>query len=118
MKDHARHLTDAELTSEIAQIKYEIEHGIVSSEEKERDTYFTDPANAAKIQEQQARMDLIIAMHNARKAAGLTQKQVAEKLGITQASIAELERGRRNITHSTLIRYARACGKKVAITFL
>ena len=87
-------------------------------EEAERDAYFNDPANAAEIEEQQARMDLIIALYNARKEAGLTQKELAERLGTKQTYIAALERGRKNITFSTLARYARACGKKVAVTLL
>lgn len=118
MKDHARFMTDAELEAEIKQIKKMIENGEISDEEKERNAYFTDPANAAEIEEQQAKMDLIIALYEARKSAGLTQKQLAEKLGTTQANIAELERGRRNITFSTLARYARACGKRIAVTLL
>ena len=91
---------------------------ILKRESDERTAYFTDPANAAEIEEQQARMDLIIALYNARKSAGLTQKQLAEKLGTSQANIAELEKGKRNITFSTLAKYARACGKRVAINLL
>ena len=116
--DHAKYMTDAELTAEVAQIKAEIEAGIVSDEEKERDAYFNDPAAAAEIEDQQARMDLIIALHKARKDAGLTQKELAEKLGTKQAYIAELEKGRKNITFSTLTKYARACGRKIAVTLL
>ena len=116
--DHARYMTDAELTAEVARVKSEIEAGTVSDDEVERDAYFADPANAAEIEEQQARMDLIIALHKARKAAGLTQKELAEKLGTKQAYIAELERGRKNITFSTLTKYARACGRKIAVTLM
>lgn len=118
MKDHARYMTDAELDAEVEQIKKMIESGEISEDEKERNAYFTDPANAAEIEEQQAKMDLVIALYEARKAAGLTQKQLAEKLGTTQANIADLERGRRNITFSTLAKYARACGKRIAVTLL
>ena len=118
MKDHARYMTDAELDAELKQIKKMIESGEISEDEKERNAYFTDPANAAEIEEQQAKMDLVIALYEARKAAGLTQKQLAEKLGTTQANIADLERGRRNITFSTLAKYARACGKRITVTLL
>lgn len=118
MKDHAEFLTEEQIAAEVEQMKREIESGAISAEEKERNAYFSDPANAAEIEEQQARMDLVIALYEARKAAGLTQKQLAEKLGTTQANIAELERGKRNITFLTLARYARACGKRVAVTLL
>lgn len=86
--------------------------------EVERDAYFNDPANAEAIKAQQSRMELVIALHNARKAAGLTQKELAEKIGTKQTYIAQLERGRRNITLATIEKYARACGKRIAITLI
>lgn len=118
MKDHAKYLTDAELKDEIAKIKEMIASGKISEDEEERNAYFSDPANAAEIAKQQAQMDLIIALYQARKKAGLTQKQLAEKLGMKQAYIAQIETGKKNITFSTLTKYAIACGKKVAITLL
>ena len=86
--------------------------------EAERDAYFNDPANAEAVKAQQSRMELVIALHNARKAAGLTQKELAEKIGTKQTYIAQLERGRRNITLATIEKYARACGKRIAITLI
>lgn len=118
MKDHAKHLTFEELTAEIRTIKENLKNGVVDEETKARDDYFNDPANAAEIIQQQARMDLVIALYNARKAAGLTQKQLAEMIGTKQAYVADLERGRKNITFSTLLKYAAACGKKVAVNLL
>ena len=56
-------LTDAELTAEIEKIKKEIASDKISNEEKVRIAYFTDPANAAEIKEQQARMDLVITLY-------------------------------------------------------
>ena len=54
----------------------------------------------------------------ARKRKGLTQKELAEKIGTKQTYIAQLERGRRNITLATIEKYARACGKRIAITLI
>ena len=105
--------TDAEILADIDAIT-----SAPDPEETERDAYFRNPENTAEIEEQQARMDLVIAMYNARHAAGLTQKEVADRLGTKQTYIAQIERGRKNITFATLIRYAAACGKKVAITLL
>lgn len=118
MNEHARYLSDEELAADIARLKGEIEAGTISSDEAERDAYFNDPANAAAVEEQQARMDLVIALHEARVSAGLTQKELAELLGTKQAYIAALEKGKRNITFATLTKYARACGKRVAVTLL
>ena len=36
-------------------------------------------------------------LHNARKRAGLTQEQVAERLGKTQSFISKCERGERRL---------------------
>lgn len=105
--------TDAELLEDIDNLMKNEDPA-----EKERDAYFSDPANAEEIAEQQARMDLVIALYNARHEAGLTQKQLAERLGTKQTYIAQLERGRKNITFSTIARYARACGKKIAVTLI
>ena len=109
-------LTDTQLAAEIAELA--ANPALAKNESAERDIYFTDPANAAEIEEQQARMDLVIALYEARRAAGLTQKELAERLGTNQTYVAALEKGRKNITFSTLARYARACGKRVAVTLL
>lgn len=108
-----KHYTDAELIADIRDV-------VAGNDpsEKERDAYFADPANAADIEEQQSRMDLVIALHQARRAAGLSQKQLAERIGTKQTYVAQIEKGRKNITFSTLTKYARACGKRVAVTLL
>ena len=108
-----KHYTDAELIADIRDV-------VAGNDpsEKERNAYFSDPANAADIEEQQSRMDLVIALHQARRAAGLSQKQLAERIGTKQTYVAQIEKGRKNITFSTLTKYARACGKRVAVTLL
>lgn len=108
-----KHYTDAELIADIQTVAAGNDPS-----EKERDAYFADPANAADIEEQQSRMDLVIALHQARRAAGLSQKQLAERIGTKQTYVAQIEKGRKNITFSTLTKYARACGKRVAVTLL
>ena len=114
MKEHADFLTDAQIAAEVAELAKN--PAMLKSESEERNAYFTDPANAAEIEEQQARMDLVIALYEARRAAGLTQKELAEILGTKQTYIAQIEKGKKNITFSTLAKYARACGKRVAVT--
>ena len=47
-----------------------------------------------------------------------TQKELAEKMQVKQPLIAQLERGRGNISIDTIHRFAAACGKKVSITLL
>lgn len=55
---------------------------------------------------------------DARKANGLTQKQLAEKTGITQSDISKLENGGANPSLRTLRRLAAALGMRVKIEFV
>ena len=59
------------------------------------------------------------ALLTARKLAGLTQEQLAQRMGTTKSAISRLEASLRNDKHSpsfaTLKRYAHACGKKLVV---
>ena len=59
-------------------------------------------------------LDLLL---NARHAAGLTQAQVAERMGTQPPSVARLERslltGKHSPSLATLRKYAQACGKEL-----
>ena len=57
-------------------------------------------------------------MIDARKERGLTQKQLAEKTGITQADISRLERGSANPSLRTLQRLATGLGMRVQLEFV
>jgi DNA-binding XRE family transcriptional regulator len=63
-----------------------------------------------------AALDALLA---ARKAAGLTQAEVAERMGIKPSALSRLEGNLGSKKHSpsleTLRKYARACGKKLEI---
>jgi len=61
---------------------------------------------------------LIAAMLDARQKAGLTQAQVAERMGVTQPVVAKIEGGRSNVSFGTLKRYAAATGCKVKVEFV
>lgn len=105
--------TDAEILAEIDEIMKD--PAAISEDEAERNAYFTDPANAEEVKAMFDRMEIIEAMYKARHEAGLTQQQIADRLGTNRTYIAALERGRKNITFATLAKYAAACGKKVAL---
>lgn len=51
----------------------------------------------------------------ARTSAGLTQGEVAERMGTTQSVIARLESGRRTPSLRTLQRYAEAVGARAVV---
>ena len=59
------------------------------------------------------------AMLDARRAAGLTQADVASRMGTTVSAVSRLEASLRSEKHSpsfaTLRKYAQACGKKLVV---
>ena len=61
---------------------------------------------------------IIQALIDARKASGLTQKQLAEITGIAQADISKLENGNANPSLRTLQRLASGMGKALKIEFV
>lgn len=52
-----------------------------------------------------------------RREAGLTQQQVAERMGTTQEAISRIEAGRRLPNVSVVDRYAKAIGRSFALVF-
>ena len=61
---------------------------------------------------------IIHALIDARKAAGLTQKELSEKTGIAQGDISKLENGSGNPSLRTLKRLAEGMGKTLRIEFV
>ncbi len=59
------------------------------------------------------------AMLDARLAAGLTQADIAKRMGTTVSAVSRLEASLRSEKHSpsyaTLKKYAQACGKKLLV---
>ncbi len=62
---------------------------------------------------------LLDALLKARQAAGLTQAQVAERMGTQAPAVARLERslatGKHSPSVATLRKYAKACGKRLVL---
>lgn len=54
-------------------------------------------------------------IREARRRAGLTQKDLAEQLGTTQAVIARWESGRRSPQFDRVVEAIRACGLELAV---
>ena len=117
-KEHADYLSDEEIDAEIQQIAKEIKAGKKSDDELERDAYFTAPGRMEETALMLERMRLVEKLYAIRKDAGLTQKQLAEKLGTTQSYIAALEKGKKNATFETLFKYVYACGKMLKFSML
>lgn len=66
--------------------------------------------------EEGAVLDVLL---KARQAAGLTQAQVAERMGTQAPAVARLERalatGKHSPSLTTLRKYAHACGKRLSL---
>ncbi|WP_298441911.1 helix-turn-helix transcriptional regulator [Gordonia sp. (in: high G+C Gram-positive bacteria)] len=61
-------------------------------------------------------MELAGIAYQARTNAGLTQTQLADRMGTTQSSIAAVENGARTPTVDFLERLARACGARLTVS--
>ncbi|KVW76960.1 helix-turn-helix domain-containing protein [Burkholderia cepacia] len=81
----------------------------------------TDPAIKAEYDALEEEFTALRALLDARKDAGLTQAQVAERMGTTTSAVSRLEASFSSEKHSpsfaTLRKYAAACGKKLVISF-
>jgi DNA-binding XRE family transcriptional regulator len=76
-----------------------------------RDKLRADPEYQEIYAEEAAKSDLWLQLVEARQAAGLTQKQVADRMGVSQAQVARIEkRGYDAYTFRTLRRYVEALG--------
>ncbi len=62
--------------------------------------------------------DIIQAMIDARKSQNLTQKDLSERTGITQADISRIEKGTRNPSLEMLKRLAHGLGLQLKVEFI
>ena len=61
--------------------------------------------------------ELINTLLSMREEAGLTQQQVAERMGTKEGNISRLEKGKGNPTLKTLLGYAKACGCQLSFGY-
>ena len=102
----------------VAEVKYVAEHlsELKAKQQSERRMYFENPANAERIAKARQRIAIAEELYKARKKAGLTQAELADRMNVSQPMIAKLERGGSNISYDTLLRYATACGGVLSVT--
>jgi DNA-binding XRE family transcriptional regulator len=62
-------------------------------------------------------LSMLYKIREAREKAGFTQKELAEKSGVPQATISKIESGKRNLELNTLNKIAKAMGKRIEINF-
>jgi len=74
--------------------------------------FLSDSENRRIYEEEAAKKELWLQLVEARQAAGLTQQQLAKRLGVSQAQVARVEkRGYDAYTLTSLRRYVNALGK-------
>jgi ribosome-binding protein aMBF1 (putative translation factor) len=79
--------------------------------------WLKNPAFVAEYDALEEEFALATAMIRARTEADMTQQQVAEAMGTTQAVVARLESGRVMPSTRTLQRFAKATGSRLRISF-
>ena len=77
-----------------------------------------DPEFRREYEALQPEHAVIQAMSDARKASGLTQKELSERTGIAQGDICKLERGNANPSIKTLQRLALGMGMVLKVEFI
>ncbi|HLG73979.1 MAG TPA: XRE family transcriptional regulator [Chloroflexota bacterium] len=87
-----------------------------ASYKKWHDDLFADPQYRAVYEEEAAKSELWLQLAEARQASGLTQVELAKRLGVSQAQVARIEkRGYDAYTLNTLRRYVQALGEGFAL---
>ena len=75
----------------------------------------TDPEVKREFDALEAEFAISAELIRARLRAGLSQAELAERMGTSQSAIARLESGRTLPSAKTLIRFAEATGSKVEL---
>lgn len=79
--------------------------------------YMRDPEFKKEWDALEPQYQIIKAILDARKAANMTQKELSELTGITQADISRLESGNSNPTINTIQRIATGLGINIQVNF-
>lgn len=77
--------------------------------------FLSDPDNKAAYDALASEFNLARKLIAARAAAGLSQAEVAERMGTKQSEVSRIEGGRQNITVEKLSQFAEAVGVKLDI---
>ena len=64
------------------------------------------------------RLQVAVALIRLRESEGLTQRQLAEKVGKPQSTIARIENGNMNVSYGVLSKIAFSLGKTLEIRFV
>ena len=84
-----------------------------------QDTLLANSEAREIYKEEAAKKELWLQLVEARQAAGLTQAELARRLGVSQAQVARIEKsGYDSYTLNTLRRYVQALGKRLEVAVI
>lgn len=83
-----------------------------------KEKILNDPEVKAEYDALQPEYDIIQAMLNARIDQNMTQKELSERTGITQADISRIESGTRNPSLSMVKKLAKGLGMQLKLEFV
>ncbi len=87
-----------------------------ASYQRWRERLLADPESRRLYEEEAAKGELWLQLVEARQAAGLTQAELAKRIGVSQAQVARIEkRGYDAYTLNTLRRYVQALGDQFSL---
>ena len=90
----------------------------MSSYKEYKEKVLKNPEIKAEYDELEAEYDIIQAMIDARNKQHITQKELAERTGITQADISRIENGTRNPSLAMVKRIAEGLGMRLKLEFV
>ena len=81
------------------------------------DKWFKNPNFVREYEALEEECALAAALIKARADAGLTQEELAQRMGTTQSAIARLEGGKSRPSTTTLAKVAKATGTRLRVSF-
>ena len=81
---------------------------------EQMESFKQDPAVMAEYHKFSLQYAIAEELYKARKQAGMSQSELAEKIQTSQSCLTKIEQGR-DVKLSTLEKYAAACGKRLII---
>lgn len=90
----------------------------MTSYNKFKEQALLDPEVKAEYDALEPEYDIIRALILARQQQNMTQKQLSEKTGITQADISRIENGTRNPSLDMIKRLAKGLGMQLKLEFV
>lgn len=79
---------------------------------------FSNPKAKELYEKELQKVDLAIEVATMRQKAKMTQKAMAEKMGVSQAAIGRIEMGEQNLTLETMMKIAKVFKKKLVVKFV